>query len=161
MISSPRESNCLQLSLRIVSYGWQASKFGTLLLRRPGLLLPTHVSRRRALRKEAICLPCCQRIWRPCQNNIILLCNFWHWYLLHLSLGMIYDLSGEHFSSSWSLQYEISEAFKGLCMFQVGIRAFGTHTSPSLPFPPLHHLHLSGHCDTQFTQFFREREKIM
>lgn len=28
------------------------------------------------LRKETIYLPCCQRIWKPCQNNIILLCNF-------------------------------------------------------------------------------------
>lgn len=38
--------------------------------------LPTHGPAMWTLGKENIYLTCCQRIWKPCQNNIILLCNF-------------------------------------------------------------------------------------
>lgn len=58
---------------------------------------------------------------------------------------MIYDLSGEYFSSSWSLRNEISVAFKRPCVPWDGKGTFRMHPSLTLCFPRCHHHPQKGH----------------
>lgn len=71
---------------------------------------------------------------------------------------MIYGLSGEYFSSTWSLQYEISEALKGLCTLQnrgmdILHAPLTSSPLPSTSSPP------SGYWDTPFPPFFPPGER--
>lgn len=90
------------------------------------------------LRKENIYLTCCQRIWKPCQNNIILLCNFltlvfiapvfghdlwpvWWIFLLKLEFT-IWD--------KWSIERSVYASKRGMDILHMQL--------PVSPFPPLH-----------------------